>query len=669
MNNISLFKNFTKEVGQRSLTQIVDGIRGDHYRESVLRIRELVKAKDKKKANQLKKGLVAFTVSGLFEGGRKMPFLKTYNPFVILDIDKLDPGKLPGLILKIKQIDFTRVVFISPSGRGLKIIVEVNSDMKKHKAAYWQVMNYYKDYLMVEIDKSGSDITRLCFMSYDPDVYFNPKSSVYEILESEVETTQSANVIPNLTGHRAPAILDKSANLKVNYTDAFARCVERTDGEMVFEEGNRNNYIYKLGAYCSHAGIPLEITVEESKRKFDFDSYELERTIKSAYSWQPFSTEKASVASPSDDTGIIPMEVFDNLPGILKKGCEPWKDKRERDIFFTGALGVLSGLLPKVKGIYDDAEYFPNLNVFVVAPSASGKSAIRFAKILGLKYHGELIEKRKKGQVDYNEALLIYKKERRKYLNGTTVVQPEKPKRQYFKTLFLPADSTSAVLMSYLEHNEDGGILFESDSETLSKIFKRGRVSYSNLLLKAFDHDSICWSEKKGTEYVEIERTRLSSVLSGTLDQAKKLIPSKEGNLFCDFIYYTFKIKPVWRDVSRKGKGQNFTTIYQDLSKEVLEMVHFLKAYPTEFKLREEQWKRLDEVFRDMMEETGQHHGREAGSIVRRMGLICFRIAMILSALRKFEQRSKQTELVCKNQDFKVAICLAKIYWKHAVSM
>jgi len=50
-----------------------------------------------------------------------------------------------------------------------------------------------------------------------------------------------------------------------------------------------------------------------------------------------------------------------------------------------------------------------------------------------------------------------------------------------------------------------------------------------------------------------------------------------------------------------------------------------------------------------------------------RMGLICFRMAMILSALRKFEKRSKAVKLICRDDDFESAMLLAKTYWAHAV--
>ena len=55
MRNISLFKNFTKEIGSRTLSQIVEEIRGNHYKDAISKIRELVKSGDQEKVNRLKK--------------------------------------------------------------------------------------------------------------------------------------------------------------------------------------------------------------------------------------------------------------------------------------------------------------------------------------------------------------------------------------------------------------------------------------------------------------------------------------------------------------------------------------------------------------------------------------------------------------------------------------
>lgn len=668
MNDISLFKNFTKEIGSRTLAQIVNGIQGGHYKESVLEIQNLISIGEKEQANKLKKGLVAFTISGLFEGGRKLSFLKVYNPFVILDIDKLSLEVIPELVLKVQKIDFTRVVFKSPSGQGLKIIIAVDSGMKMHGQAYRQVCNFYEKELAVEVDKSGKDITRLCFMSHDPAIYFNEESTIFKVSEYNIDINNSGNEKEGITPQRTT---DDSANSKINYVQAFAICVTQTNAKLVFEKGNRNNYIYQLGVVCSQAEIPLEIAIGESKKEFDFSKNEIERTIKSAYNWQPYpsgnSSNKSSVELPSEAPPVIPEKVYDLLPLLLKEGSKVLKDERERDVFLTGALGVLSGLLPQVNGIYDGHICFPNLFVFVIAPAASGKGALKFAKCLGSAYHDELLEVSKKEKQDYRKALVRFEIESTKYRKGKIEEQPESPEERGFKTLFIPANSSSAMLIRHLKQNEDSGILFESEADTLGNVLKQDWGGYSDLLRKAYHHEAISYSRKSNSDFIEIAHPKLSVALSGTPGQITSLIPSAEDGLFSRFVFYAFEVESIWRDVSPQGRSQNFQDFYQGLSREVLEMVNFLKSHPTEFNLSKSQWKMLNEAFKKLMEETNLMFGKEALSIVKRMGLVCFRISMILSAIRKFEEKNLETKLVCKEDDFQIAIWLAEIYFQHGV--
>ncbi len=638
MKNISLFKNFTTEVGQRTLVDIVDGIRGDHYRPSILKIRALVQSGHKGKANQLKKELVAFTVSGLFEGGRKMPFLKTYNPFVILDIDKLDPAELPGLILKIKQIEFTRVCFISPSGRGLKIIVEVDSEMKSHKAAYWQVMNFYKDYLMVEIDKSGSDITRLCFMSYDPDVYFNPESSVYKILKSEVEAKKKPTTSPDLIPHRAPAILEDTPELTGGYTNAFATCVGRTDAEMVFEKGNRNNYIYRLGAFCCRAGIPLEVAVEGSKREFDFDNYELERTMRNAYNWKPAPIKEDEVVYVKTGKEFVvemppafPDQVFDKLPAMLRKGCGVYKSQRKRDAYLTGALGVLSGCMPGVSGIYYGDRSYPNLFVFVIDPSENhGNDAVKSSGTLGDSYNDRIREVEKGND----------------------------------KSVFLPTDPGFEIFVNQLMQNDGSGILFDPPIKPRNGVLNPGWNAYLKLMSNAFHHDTISSIQDFDKEADDL---KLSVVIYQPLHRFADLISSVKDDLYSRFMFYVFEDDVARPDIPEEEMYKRSSEVEEALSKEVLMMANFLESHPTEFELTKRQWEILKSDFSKLSGEIHTGYGRYGLRVVKRMGIILFRIAMILSAIRKFEEKNLETKLVCNDHDFQVAKSLVATYLEHSL--
>ncbi|MFK7808365.1 MAG: BT4734/BF3469 family protein [Saprospiraceae bacterium] len=464
MNNISVFKNFTKEIGCRTLSQIVLGVRGTHYKEAVFQIRKAIEQGDKEAADKLKKGLLAFTVSGAFSGGRRMEFLQVYNPFVILDIDKLEVDSVNTLLDKINKIVFTRASFISPSGRGIKIIVAVNSEQEEHWLAYKKVVDFYEKKLDVEIDKSGKDITRLCFMSHDPSAYFDPESEVFNVENKEI-INQSNNSINNLKN------TTEKINIPDGFENAFAECISLTDEKLVFKTGSRNNYIYQLGVNCNLAGIPFEVANIMSQTTIDLSNEEIDRTVKSAYNWKPRVVKMLPTELPTDTPPPVPSGVFSKLPGFLNKGCATFKDERERDVFLTGALGVLSGCLPNVSGKYDGNKCFPNLYVFVIAPSASGKGALKFAKMLGMGYHEALLEENRKAQKKYKKELLEFELSSAKYKKGKLSELPKEPEEVVFKTLFIPANSSSAMLVRHLHYNNDSGVLFESEADTLGNVF------------------------------------------------------------------------------------------------------------------------------------------------------------------------------------------------------
>ena len=636
MKKISVFENLIKEVGSQSLTQIMKEIRGNRYKTAVLKIRELVKSGDQDKAEKLKKELVAFTVSGLFEGGPKMVFLKTYNPFVILNINKLNPEVIPYLVLKIKAIEFTKAAFLSPSGSGLKVIVEVDSKMKMHSLAYHQVCDFYEKELKIRIVKGERNITRLCFMSHDPKAYFNPKSTVYKVIESEIEIERFLQPSTDTIPGRATEFKDKEANLTVNYPQVFDDCVMEANAKLVYQQGNRNNYIYQLGVICNCAELPIEVAIDESNKAFDLSKSEIEGTIKSAYNWEPFESVKKTGIIHLGTPRALPSEVFDKLPELLKKGCGALKDVQERDMFLTSALSVLGGCLPAVDGVYDGRLYSPNLFFFMVDPIDNGRSAMRFAKSLVTSDTTRKVEK-----------------------NG------KQSERSNAENLFIPGHLSLADLVFNLNHNEGSGILFEPEVHFSDENLRKERSDYADFLDISFYHEPYCFGRKSSKDYVEIKRPKLSIAFSGRLGQLEKLIPSGENFLFSRFMFYAFEPETLWRDVSPDAYGQDLQFFYSDLSEEVSEMIHFLKSNRTEFTLSKNQWITMNETFQKIADETSLMFGKEAKAIVHVMGVNCFRIAMILSAIRKFQEKRTEVELVCSDEDFQVAILLAETYLSH----
>jgi hypothetical protein len=156
-----------------SLQDIVDLVKSDTYRVLCLGIRD---AADLKAAKDMKRKLDYITPGGTFTH-RHIDGLLQPSGFIVMDFD--DVQNLADT-KKLLEIDpFIAVLFISPSGSGLKAIVNIG--MQDFKMAYTDLSVYFKQTYNLVSDLSGSDITRACFMSYDPECYFNESAAFYKI--------------------------------------------------------------------------------------------------------------------------------------------------------------------------------------------------------------------------------------------------------------------------------------------------------------------------------------------------------------------------------------------------------------------------------------------------------------------------------------------------------
>lgn len=166
-----------------SLDQLFEDIKNGVYSEYT-EIIALARSKGMEpEAKEVKLELPAFTASGVFKKGRRADLIDQYNRLIVLDFDDVsDVEVLKGEVIKD---DHTMAAFISPSGNGLKVVVEVDSELQHHRQAFDQVAEYYESRFKAEVDRSGSDVTRLCFMSSDEDIFVNWEPEVFIVKVAE----------------------------------------------------------------------------------------------------------------------------------------------------------------------------------------------------------------------------------------------------------------------------------------------------------------------------------------------------------------------------------------------------------------------------------------------------------------------------------------------------
>jgi len=248
----SIFENFVHWIEDKSLIVITKTIQDGKYKEQVEAIRKLIAEGKQEEADNLKKRLPAFTPSGTFNNGRKADLLTEYSSHVILDIDKITEQQILEVLQKVALIPHTFAAFISPSGNGVKIIVAVSSAGEHHKIAFGQVAAYYATELQITIDPSGKDVSRLCFMSYDPNCYRNINAVTFQVIIEE-QAQQSITV-------ETPAIAEPvEEETNEDWEASFGKCIDFTERKSSYTEGNRNNFIHLLACNCNRAGIPQTI--------------------------------------------------------------------------------------------------------------------------------------------------------------------------------------------------------------------------------------------------------------------------------------------------------------------------------------------------------------------------------------------------------------------------
>jgi len=137
---------------------------------------------DKSSYNQAKRKL-PYVVPSIFSPPFRLKTNFGFSQLLILDIDHISQtnkttSEIKQLIIKDPRV---LLLFTSPSGDGLKVFFL----LKERCSSDIIYSNFYKQFaqqfaaqynLITSIDKSTSDVTRACFLSFDPHTYFNPQN-------------------------------------------------------------------------------------------------------------------------------------------------------------------------------------------------------------------------------------------------------------------------------------------------------------------------------------------------------------------------------------------------------------------------------------------------------------------------------------------------------------
>ena len=122
------------------------------------------------------------TFSGTFTS-RSDKSITAHSGLICLDFDHLSQSSAfkgdDGLeLLKNALLDDeffeTELMFVSPSGDGLKWVIQIDTENYSHSEYFDALSNYIRQTYNLEIDKACRDVSRACFLPHDPNAYINP---------------------------------------------------------------------------------------------------------------------------------------------------------------------------------------------------------------------------------------------------------------------------------------------------------------------------------------------------------------------------------------------------------------------------------------------------------------------------------------------------------------
>jgi len=145
---------------------------------------------ERKLITNKKKLPVAYFSARHMVGDKLDENVKRHSGLIIIDIDIDDNPDTDFIKLKTDLCNdkFTLACFNSPRG-GIKVIFNTNiSKLEHHKAYYENIKTYLlKNYAITEIDTSGCNIARACYLPFDSNCYFNPHSLKYCLDDKQIE--------------------------------------------------------------------------------------------------------------------------------------------------------------------------------------------------------------------------------------------------------------------------------------------------------------------------------------------------------------------------------------------------------------------------------------------------------------------------------------------------
>ena len=362
------------------ISRLFAAIKNGRYQKPIEAIRllynsVLLKTGDRKEAKKAvdgpKKKLSAATPSGQFSY-RNAEGLIQHSGIYCADLDFLGSQIEPVQRLLRASVHLF-AMFISPTGDGLKAWFKISDDPERHGDSIRAVAKHIFDLTGAVIDQSCTDVSRLCFVSFDPDIYVNENAVLLPPLPAEAkpERVESAPVDLGLRQQEAVKLPGLGAIEWDSETHGFLSCPGKhlhTTGHgprdcQIHVDGVPTLFCFhnSCGGYLGELNHELRLRIAKAERFDGSDNF----------------VEENIVDEPDEEAPPFPLHC---LPPQVRAMAEAVCATERVPASLAGCcgLGILSGSIGDKLIVQSGSNRITrgNLYVFASAESGSGKSEV-----------------------------------------------------------------------------------------------------------------------------------------------------------------------------------------------------------------------------------------------------------------------------------------------------
>ena len=546
---------------------------------------------DKEKRGKLKAQLPVVTWQAYFPGRRLNNEAQPSGLFM-LDIDHVDH---PGEVYTKKiagRLNELGIVFvgITASMHGLRIIAKCRKEYKTID----ECQQWLSHELGVEWDRSCKDMARCSYLvSSELTLYMDAKAiwqtepeegTVYRPMEPVSRNLAFEQAIDDMVGNEH---VDQREGLfggvneynGLSLAEIAVEWLKYTGGEP--KDGERNTRLYRLATRMRYICDFNETTMLRVMPRYGLSEEEMKTLIHSAKGTQRASDiprdlrevitkmEKlknmGAEETDSDNDLINDTSKLPPMPPLIRQMVNIAPADFKQAVLLC-QLPILGALASKLRARYLDGQmHSPSFQVSLEAPQASGKSFMGRLVDYELGMVKEHDEEQRQKELEYDK-----KAREMKMLN--IKVTPENKdevlgsRPQSLIRIVPPTISITKLLMRMNDARGLHLFCFCPEADTMTKAFKRGFSSFSDLLRISFDNEVAGQDYATETSFSGVVRMYYNLLLSGTPKAMRRFYPDVEDGLVSRVCFIELpdqfgKNMPEWKELSAKDKLLCDTTI------------------------------------------------------------------------------------------------------------